>query len=137
LKISFIDSGVLIAAARGNPEMLAKARAILADRESIFASSSYVCLEVLPKASFYGQEGERLLYSNFFQAVRYWAPSDEALVEDALDVAFQSGLSALDALHVASALAVGADELITSEKPGKPVHRVRGINVRTIHVPRS
>jgi predicted nucleic acid-binding protein len=137
LKISFVDSGVLIAAARGTPEMLTKARAILADRENIFASSAYVCLEVLPKASFYGQEEERLFYSSFFQAVRFWAPPDEALVEDTLDIAFQSGLSALDALHVASALAVGADELITSEKPGKPVHRVRGISVRTIHAPRS
>ena len=117
--------------------MLAKARAILADREIIFASSAYVCLEVLPKASFYGQEGERRFYSSFFQAVRFWAPSDETLVQDALEIAIQSGLSALDALHVAAALAVGADELITSEKTGKPVHRVRGISVRTIHSPSS
>jgi predicted nucleic acid-binding protein len=132
LKISFIDSGVLIAAARGAPEKLAKARAVLADRESIFASSSYVCLEVLPKASFYGQEKEHLFYRKFFEAVRFWAPSDETLVQDALEVALQSGLSALDALHVASALAVGADELITSEKSSKPIHRVRGVVVRTI-----
>jgi hypothetical protein len=40
-------------------------------------------------------------------------------------------------LYVAAALAVGADELITSEKPGKPVHRVQGITVRTIHAPQS
>jgi hypothetical protein len=79
LKISFVDSGVLIAAARGTPEMLAKARAILADREIVFASSAYVRLEVLPKASFYGQEGERLFYNSFFQAGRFWAPSDETL----------------------------------------------------------
>lgn len=112
--------------------MLAKARAVLADRESIFASSSYVCLEVLPKASFYGHEEERLFYSTFFEAVRFWAPTDETLVQDALEVAIQNGLSALDALHVASALAVGADELITSEKPSKPIHRVRGIAVRAV-----
>jgi hypothetical protein len=137
LKISFIDSGVLIAAVRGAPEVVAEAREILLDPETSFASSAYVQLEVLPKASFHRQEKERAFYEGFFEAVRHWAPIGESLVEKALEVASQAGLSALDALHVAAALAVGADELVTCEKPGRPVHRVRGITVRTIYSPRS
>lgn len=38
----------------------------------------------------------------------------------------------LDALHVAAALNVGAEELITTEKRGRPLHRTMGILVRSI-----
>lgn len=137
MKISFVDSGVLIASARGGPEVTTRVNEILTDPERSFASSVYVQLEVLPKASFYGREEESILYGQYFKIVRHWAPVGESLIQEALEVAFRCGLSALDALHVASALAVGADELITSEKPGKPIHRVKGITVRTIHSPQS
>lgn len=133
MKLSFIDSGVLIAAVRGTPEVVAAARGILTDPESAFASSAFVRLEVLPKASFHGRDKERAFYEAFFESVRHWAPVGEPLVREALEVASRVGLSALDALHVAAALAVGADELITSEKPDRPVHRVRGISIRTLY----
>lgn len=136
MKISFIDSGVLIAAVRGTPEVIAEAREVLTDPESSFASSDYVRLEVIPKASFHKREKEVAFYEGFFDAVRHWAPVGAPLIEKALEVASRAGLSALDALHVAAALAVGADELITCEKPGRPVHRVRGITIRTIYAAR-
>ena len=117
--------------------MIARANEVLEDPEKSFASSLYVQLEVLPKASFYGRERERNLYSRFFKIVDHWAPVGESLIQEALEIAFRSGLSALDALHVAAARAVGADELITSEKPGKPIHRVREIVVRTIYAPQA
>lgn len=134
MKISFIDAGVLISAVRGVPEVVAKAREVLRDPDVSFASSIFVRLEVIPKASFHGRDNEVAFYSGFFESVSHWAPSGEALLEEALKIARQAGLSALDALHVAAALAVGADELITTEKPGRPVHRVKGLQVRTIHV---
>jgi predicted nucleic acid-binding protein len=137
LKISFIDSGVLIAAVRGTPEVAAKAREILTDAETSFASSAYVRLEVLPKASFHGRDKERIFYEGFFETVRHWAPVGESLIEDALGIASRAGLSALDGLHVAAAQAVGAQELITCEKPGKPIHRVQGIAVRTLYTSES
>ncbi len=137
MKISFVDSGVLIAAVRGAPEIVAEAREILLDPDISFASSAYVRLEVLPKASFHRQEKERAFYEGFFETVGHWAPIGESLIEEALEIASRAGLSALDSLHVAAALAVGADELITCEKPGRPIHRVRGITVRTIYTPRS
>ncbi len=130
--ISFIDAGVLINAVRGTPDEILRIQELLDNPEVSFASSSYVQLEVFPKASFYGRNEECEFYEDFFESVRHWAPIGESLVQEALEVAFKSGLSALDALHVAAALAIGADELITSEKPTKPIHRVREIAVRTI-----
>jgi len=117
--------------------MVDKALEILTDPDSSLASSAYVRLEVLPKASFHRREKELAFYDGFFTAVSHWAPLGEALLQEALEIASRAGLSALDALHVAAALAVGADELVTSEKLGKPVHRVQGITVRTIHAPQS
>jgi len=38
----------------------------------------------------------------------------------------------MDALHVAAALQIQADELITTEKPTKPMHRVREIQIVSI-----
>jgi hypothetical protein len=48
------------------------------------------------------------------------------------DMAVRFGLAALDALLVPAALSVGAEELITTEKRGKPLHRTTGILVRSI-----
>ncbi|NCR04519.1 MAG: type II toxin-antitoxin system VapC family toxin [Microcystis aeruginosa LG13-03] len=43
--------------------------------------------------------------------------------EDAVshEIAGTYGLAAMDALHVAAALQIQADELITTEKPTKPI----------------
>ncbi len=43
------------------------------------------------------------------------------------------GLAAGDALNLASAIRQGADEFITSELPGKPIFRVPGIQVISLH----
>ena len=47
-------------------------------------------------------------------------------------LACQYGLAAIDALHVAAAFAVGAEELMTTEKPTKPMHRVENISIVAI-----
>lgn len=43
------------------------------------------------------------------------------------------GLGAMDALHIAAALSVGATEFITNEKPEKSIHRTQSIKVISIH----
>lgn len=132
MKISFVDTGVLIAAVRGTPEVLTKARTLLTDPDRTFASSDFVRLEVFPKALFHKRQLEHTFYRSFFSTVQYWAPPSETLVRLALEVATRVGLSCLDALHVAAAIEVGADELITTEKLSKPIHRVDGITVKTL-----
>jgi predicted nucleic acid-binding protein len=45
----------------------------------------------------------------------------------------ESGLGAMDALHVAAAVLAGATELITDEKPDKSIHRTQSIKVISIY----
>jgi len=55
------------------------------------------------------------------------------LGEKADELARQHGIAAVDALHLAAAIRQGATEFITAEKPGKPIFRVSGITVKSIH----
>jgi predicted nucleic acid-binding protein len=130
--VTFVDAGVLIAASRGRTDVSAQAMAILDDPSRAFASSEFIRLEVLPKAIFNGKTIEAEFYSSYFQAVTHWPDNTDAVVRHAHDVAVRFGLAALDALHVAAALSVGAEELITTEKRSKPLHRTMGILVRSI-----
>jgi hypothetical protein len=43
------------------------------------------------------------------------------------------GLAAMDALHVAAAFLLKADEFITTEKPGKPTYRTTLVKVRWLY----
>jgi predicted nucleic acid-binding protein len=133
LTLTFVDTGVLIAAARGTTEISQRAVEILDDDRRTFASSDFVRLEVLPKPLFHKRTDEAAFYEAFFEAVTDWARWDDTLLERALDLASRSGLSALDALHAAAALSLGADEIVTTEKLGRPIHRVPGILIRTLH----
>ena len=128
----FIDSGVLVAAARSVGELSEKALCILEDCEREFASSLFVKLEVIPKAISNRQTKESEFYEIFFSSVTYWANDLDKIVQDAYQIASQYGLAAMDALHVAAALSVGASELVTTEKRTKPMHRVTSINVISI-----
>jgi len=103
-KKAYIDSGVLITAFQGIQSASIKAYQILNDENREFASSRFVQLEVLPKATFNKQQEEIEFYETFFLAVNYWA----------------------------TALQIQADELITTEKPTKPMHRVREIQIVSI-----
>ena len=47
---TFLDAGVLIAAARGSGIIPVRAHAILDDPERTFVTSDYIRMEVLPKA---------------------------------------------------------------------------------------
>lgn len=131
-KVTFVDSGVLIAAATGQPEVASRAFEVLDDPNRTFASSDFVRLEVLPKAIYHGKQREVEFYQAFFEGVDLWASLTDLLVKRAFDEARGYGLSATDALHVAGALSVGAEELVTTEGPGKPLSRVASVSVRSI-----
>jgi predicted nucleic acid-binding protein len=131
---TFLDAGVLIAAARGGDAIAQRALDIIKDRERVFVSSPFVRLEILPKALFHRQDGEVVFYRSYFDLVRVWVDADRDLLEEADDVASRFGLAALDALHVTSAIIAGADEFVTTERPTRPIHRVSGLSVKTIHL---
>ena len=132
MTLSFIDSGILITAARGSSPRSQLALDILADGDRIFASSIFIQLEVLPKSVCYQQTLEREFYEAFFQGVTYWVTDLETLTQSAYQLACTYGLSGLDALNVTAAFLLQADEFITTEKPTKPMYRVPGIQFVTI-----
>src|SRR5262245_49378544 len=113
--VTYVDAGVLIAAARGRMEVSAPAMAILDDPDRRFASSEFVRLEVLPKALYNRKTDEAEFYREFFQVVSYWPSDTDLVVRYAYEIGVKLGLSALDALHLAAALKLGADELVTTE----------------------
>ncbi|NEP77494.1 MAG: PIN domain-containing protein [Okeania sp. SIO3C4] len=130
---TYIDSGVLLAAFRGITPVAIKAIEILDDPQRKYATSSFVKLEVLPKAIYNKQQAEVYFYETFFAGCTIWASELEKIVESAQKLAADFGLNAIDALHVAAAISINADELITTEKPNKPMHRVTQIRVISIY----
>ena len=113
--------------------MAHRALEVLDDPDRSFASSDLVRLEVLPKAIFHQRLDEIAFYEAFFEEVEHWIETDSLLTNAALDLAGKHGLSALDALHATAALRVNASEMITTERPSTPLHRVTGITIKTIH----
>jgi len=130
---TFVDAGVLIAAARGKDAEAAQAMRILDDPNREFVSSPFLKLEILPKPIYEKRHAEVEFYQAFFDAVVHWADSVEDITRDAYVEASKCGLSAMDALHVAAAASAGAVDLITTEKAEKPIHRVNSVKVLSIH----
>ncbi|MBE9140795.1 type II toxin-antitoxin system VapC family toxin [Nodosilinea sp. LEGE 07088] len=129
---TFVDSGVLIAAARGEDLIAETALGFLADAHRVFVSSPFVRLEVLPKAIFNQKTVEAEFYETFFSAVATWATDTDSLIQQAHAIACNYGLAAMDALHVAAAIALNAEDLLTTEKPTKPMYRVPNLRIISV-----
>ncbi len=126
---TYLDSGVLIGGARGAPKVIQAVYDLFDQPGREFVSSVFVRLETMPKAVHHRRTVEIAFYRGYFERVAAWAHLDDALVHGAEQFALRLGLSALDALHVASAIVLGADELVTTERPTKPIHRATGVAV--------
>jgi predicted nucleic acid-binding protein len=119
---TFLDSGVLIAAARSLGPDAERAAKLLDDPNRIFLTSPFVYLEVVPKAIFYKKRPERSFYDRFFKNA-VWLREVDKIEAAAQTEAIKAGLGAMDALHLAAAHLSHAGEFITTEKPAKPIHR--------------
>jgi len=133
MTLTFVDAGVLIAAARGSSEQAERAMAILDDPGREFAASPFLRLEVLPQAAFNKRPAEVAFYEAFFAAVSRWATDLPQIVEGALREASSFGVEAMDARHVAAANSVGASELVTTERSTRSIHRAQSVRVTTIY----
>ncbi len=129
---TYIDAGVLIAAARGEHRLSETALDVLDDPSREYVASEFLRLEVLPKAVFNKKEAEVAFYRTFFDGVAEWALPLDAVVATALDEACTCGMSAMDSLHVAAASLLGAQEMITTEKAEKPMFRTQRVKVITL-----
>ena len=133
MKRTYVDSGVLIAAARGNGRLSEKALAVISDTEAReFVCSDYVKLEILPKPIFLGRTAEVRFYETFFSGVSTWLKFDSRDLEEAFTEACAAGLSGSDAIHVVVAANSGCEEIVTSEKPTSTIHRTKRIRVQSI-----
>lgn len=104
----------------------------LDDPDASFASRVHVRLEVLPKPLHFDRRQEAEFYQEFFSRVSRRAEPGPDLAPAAFDEGRRSGLPALDALHVAAASILEADESITAEDMTEPIHRIRAVSVRSI-----
>lgn len=125
----------MIFAAKGTTEAAALALPFLQDATRDFVTSEYVRLEVLPKPTCFGNQVEIEFYNAFFRLNNRTIPTSVALLELAMEEACRSGLNALDAIHIACAVFGGAEEIVTSEKVTKPIHRTRLVRVVSIFPP--
>ena len=126
---TYLDSGVLIGRVKGTPDIVDAVDRLIRDPNRVFVSSPFVRLEVLPKAIFLNRRIEVAFYSRFFARVAAWAEPTELVVNLAEQEAQRFGLSAMDALHVAAATLLHADQLITTEGPRKLIHRTVSVSV--------
>ena len=128
MKRTYLDSSVLIQAVQGVDGD--KTAELLEDPEREFVAATFLKLELLPQPTFHKRKAELEFLEAFFERVSEWREADEALVTAALAEAKSVPLTAVDAIHVAAAKAFRVDEFITAEKPGKPLHKVRSLQVR-------
>jgi predicted nucleic acid-binding protein len=128
---TFLDAGVLIAAATGRDALLIRALTVLNDPDRVFVSSVFVRLEVVPKAVYFRRPDEIAFYETFFASTQF-VPVSDALLVQAQREASAAGLRALDALHIAAAKASGTEEFITTERPTTALFRVTGLTVTTL-----
>lgn len=131
---TYIDANLLIAAWQGNGLIGIKAMEVLDDPNRTLLVSDAVWLEVMPKAIFHRQELEQDFYKTVFDKAEHlhWRVD---ILNQAHQVAQQFGVAAMDAIHVASAQAMQADEFISAEKSTKPMFRVSGITMSSLREP--
>jgi predicted nucleic acid-binding protein len=130
-KRTYVDTCLLMAAFKGEGELGYRAMSVLDDPERTLVVSDAVQLEALPKARYHKQQQE----VDFYEAVFNQADNirwDCDALKQAQVVAESHGVAAMDAIHVAHALAAGVDEFISAEKPTKPMFRVRSIALHSI-----
>lgn len=129
---TYLDTNILITASLGKGDDLTATLNILDDANREYASSIFLKLELLPKPVRNKQITSIQFYENYFKNVKYWANVSDELMQLALDEACSLGLSAMDALHLAAAHMVKADEFITIESPTKPIFNSGLIRVRNL-----
>lgn len=130
-KRTYIDTCLLIAAFKGEGELARRAFSVLDDPQRTLVVSNAVRLEALPKARYYKREKEVEFFEAVFSQAENIAWSEQAM-QDAHAIAESHGIAAMDAIHVAHALAAGVDEFVSAEKPTKPMFRVPVLAMRSI-----
>jgi len=129
MTLSFMDAGVLIQVVRGNEAISETTLDVIYAADRKLASSFYLLLEVLPKAQYNQRNKESQFYQFFSELVTVWATDWEVIHKEAERQSRLYGLGAMDALHIAAALSVRADEFVTAERADRSIFRTPDIRV--------
>jgi hypothetical protein len=132
MTLTYIDANVLINAFRGTEPLGSRAMQVLDDPNRIFVVSNYLKLEVLAKPTFHKQELEIEFMNEVFDEAREVSTSD-SLTTQAITLAATYDMTPLDALHASAALIAKVDEFVTAERDTKPIFKVGGLKVTSIH----
>jgi len=131
MKRTYIDANVLIAAFQGEEQVAQRALRVLDDPGRRLVVSDYLRLEVLPKPMFHKQQEEVEFMEAVFEKAENWETSPE-LTRCSLELAARYDMAPMDALHVGTAVVADVDELVTLEKPTKPICKVEEVSVKSI-----
>lgn len=121
MRRTYLDTGVLIDAASGKGARAEVALAVIRDPGRLFLSCLYLDLELLPQVIQHQQLRQQAFLEAYLAATERIEDMD-AIFESAFLAVSHSPVSGMDALHVAAAHLLDADEIITTEKPGKAIH---------------
>ena len=130
MKRTYVDANILIAAFQGEENVAQRALSILDDPNRMLVVSDYLRLEVLPKPMFHKRQEEVQFMETVFEKAENWETSPK-LTRLSLELAAKYDIAPIDALHVGTAVVAGVDELVTLEKPTKPICKVKEVAVKS------
>jgi predicted nucleic acid-binding protein len=130
----YIDANIVVYAVEGYAEHESAIRAILAAMdhgELVAATSELTLAEVLVKPKQEKNAALQQAYREFLEpsAALALAPITQAVLVEAAEVRATTGLKLPDAIHVATALALRCDVLLTNDRS---LRAARGIPVRLL-----
>ena len=102
---------------------------ILSDQSRFFIVSPFLELELIPKAIYNKRHDEAIFYRSYFDGARLSVRDTTETIRIARDESARCGLSAMDALLIASAHLGEADDFYTLESPEKPIFRTNLVHV--------
>jgi predicted nucleic acid-binding protein len=129
---TYVDASVLIAAARGTEEVSTVAMAVLSDPNREFVASAFLRLETTAPSTYHNFPDQAAFYEAYFAGVTIWTEISDELVAAACRECASTGIRSLDAIHLAAAAAVGADEFVTAERRSGPMDRTALVKVVSI-----
>jgi predicted nucleic acid-binding protein len=127
----YLDTGVLITAWRGRGSAGLIALEVLDDPGLVLVVSDAVWLEIMPKPLHEKRRDEAEFYQAVFDRAERLPWSLDVLGR-AHDLARQHGIAAMDAIHAAFAVAHRVDELITTERPERPLFRIEQLTISSL-----
>ncbi len=133
MKRTYIDANVLIAAFQGDGLVSRRAMEVLDAPDRELLVSDYLRLEVLPKPTFHKRQEEIEFMQMIFERALEDVSTSPELTGLAVSFASKYDMTPIDALHIGAAIVSGADELVTMEKPTKPMCKVREVRVTSLH----